>query len=89
MRQSFLAKSHDEKAKIVDFLPYIFLGLFFRNRGNCLATPIFLARIDEIAPSLRYCAYNIGDASAKQDLLAMRGGQHGLTGKSKCTLGYF
>merc|ERR1712223_971815 len=39
----------------------------------------YQARIDEIAPSLRYCAYNIGDASAKQDLLAMRGGQHGLT----------
>ena len=39
------------------------------------------ARIDEIAPSLRYCAYNIGDVTARQDLLAMRGGQHGLTGK--------
>ena len=36
----------------------------------------YQSRIDEIAPSLRYCAYNIGDkASAKQDLLAMRGGQ--------------
>ena len=38
----------------------------------------YQARIDEIAPSLRYCAYNIGDATAKQDLMAMRG-QHGLT----------
>jgi len=38
----------------------------------------YQARIDEIAPNLRFCAYNIGDASAKQDLLAMRGGQHGL-----------
>ena len=39
---------------------------------------MYQSRIDEIAPSLRYCAYNIGDASAKQDLLNMRG-QHGLT----------
>jgi len=39
---------------------------------------VYQSRIDEIAPSLRYCAYNIGDASAKQDLLNMRG-QHGLT----------
>ena len=38
----------------------------------------YQARIDEIAPSLRYCAYNIGDTTAKQDLMAMRG-QHGLT----------
>ena len=38
----------------------------------------YQARIDEIAPSLRYCAYNIGDVTAKQDLMAMRG-QHGLT----------
>ena len=39
---------------------------------------VYQSRIDEIAPSLRYCAYNIGDTSAKQDLLNMRG-QHGLT----------
>ena len=40
---------------------------------------VYQARIDEITPNLRYCAYNIGDVSAKQDLMAMRGGQHGLT----------
>ncbi len=39
---------------------------------------VYRGRIDEIAPSLRYCAYNIGDASARQDLLNMRGHQ-GLT----------
>ena len=39
---------------------------------------IYRVRIDEIAPSLRYCAYNIGDESARQDLLNMRGHQ-GLT----------
>jgi signal recognition particle subunit SRP68 len=39
---------------------------------------VYRGRIDEIAPSLRYCAYNIGDVSARQDLMAMRG-QHGLT----------
>ena len=29
---------------------------------------IYRSRMDEIVPSLRYCAYNIGDASAKMDL---------------------
>merc|ERR1712008_325076 len=46
--------------------------------GNEEEAASYQARIDEIAPNLRFCAYNIGDASAKQDLLAMRGGQHGL-----------
>ena len=36
--------------------------------------------MDEIIPNLRYCAYNIGDTSAKQDLLNLRssrmGGDH-------------
>jgi signal recognition particle subunit SRP68 len=35
---------------------------------------IYRGRIDEIVPSLRYCAYNIGDASARQDLLNMSRG---------------
>nr|CAG4643892.1 EOG090X04NF [Lepidurus arcticus] len=30
-------------------------------------------KLDELAPSLRYCAYNIGDVSAQDDLLKMRG----------------
>jgi len=38
---------------------------------------VYRTRMDEIVPSLRYCAYNIGDASAKQsmrtDLLNLRG----------------
>jgi len=38
---------------------------------------VYQGRIDEIAPSLRYCAYNIGDTTAKQDLLNMRGTKHG------------
>lgn len=29
--------------------------------------------MDELHPSLRYCAYNIGDESAAGDLLALRG----------------
>ena len=37
---------------------------------------VYRGRMDEIVPSLRYCAYNIGDASAKQDLLNMRGHTH-------------
>ena len=36
---------------------------------------IYRGRIEEIVPSLRYCAYNIGDASARQDLLNMTRGK--------------
>ncbi|XP_011876563.1 PREDICTED: signal recognition particle subunit SRP68 [Vollenhovia emeryi] len=34
---------------------------------------LYKARVEELAPSLRYCAYNIGDASAMDDLMQMRG----------------
>ncbi|XP_018050106.1 PREDICTED: signal recognition particle subunit SRP68 [Atta colombica] len=34
---------------------------------------IYKARVEELAPSLRYCAYNIGDISAMDDLMQMRG----------------
>ena len=34
---------------------------------------LYKARVDELAPSLRYCAYNIGDTSAIDDLMQMRG----------------
>lgn len=37
---------------------------------------IYRARIDELSPSLRYCAYNIGENASMNDLLEMRG--HGL-----------
>jgi signal recognition particle subunit SRP68 len=37
---------------------------------------LYRGRIDEIIPSLRYCAYNIGDASARQDLLNMSRGSN-------------
>lgn len=33
---------------------------------------IYQQRVDEIAPNLRYCAYNIGDETALQDLQKMR-----------------
>ena len=33
---------------------------------------IYQQRVDEIAPNLRYCAYNIGDESALEDLQKMR-----------------
>jgi len=39
---------------------------------------LFKQKMDEITPSLRYCAYNIGDTSAKGDLLSMRGGKAGM-----------
>ena len=38
---------------------------------------LFRQKMDEITPSLRYCAYNIGDSSAREDLLSMRGGGGG------------
>ncbi|XP_011314993.1 signal recognition particle subunit SRP68 [Fopius arisanus] len=34
---------------------------------------IYKARVEELAPSLRYCAYNVGDTSAIDDLMQMRG----------------
>ncbi|XP_014206574.1 signal recognition particle subunit SRP68 [Copidosoma floridanum] len=34
---------------------------------------IYKARVDELAPNLRYCAYNIGDTTAIDDLMQMRG----------------
>ena len=33
---------------------------------------IYLQRVDELSPSIRYCAYNIGDESAIEDLRQMR-----------------
>lgn len=33
---------------------------------------MYQQRVDEIAPNLRYCAYNIGDESAIIDLQKMR-----------------
>lgn len=33
---------------------------------------MYQQRVDEIAPNLRYCAYNIGDESALLDLQKMR-----------------
>ncbi|XP_057323807.1 signal recognition particle subunit SRP68 [Microplitis mediator] len=34
---------------------------------------IYKSRVEELAPSLRYCAYNVGDESAIDDLMQMRG----------------
>lgn len=34
---------------------------------------LYRQKMEEIVPNLRYCAYNVGDASARQDLLGMRG----------------
>jgi signal recognition particle subunit SRP68 len=38
---------------------------------------IYLQRVADLAPNIRYCEYNIGDDSAIEDLRAMRlkGGQ--------------
>lgn len=38
---------------------------------------LYTQRVDELAPSLRFCAYNIGDESAIDDLLKMRSQGHG------------
>lgn len=40
---------------------------------------VYNAKADELKPQLRYCAYNIGDASAVEDLRAMRLRQAGGT----------
>ncbi|KAF7989372.1 hypothetical protein HCN44_008046 [Aphidius gifuensis] len=34
---------------------------------------IYKSRVEELAPNLRYCAYNIGDTTAIDDLMQMRG----------------
>ncbi|XP_063362163.1 signal recognition particle subunit SRP68 [Cydia amplana] len=34
---------------------------------------VYKQKVEELKPSLRYCAYNIGDQSAAGDLVAMRG----------------
>ena len=39
--------------------------------------PLYLQRVDELSPSLRYCAYNIGDDSSIEDLLNMRSKGYG------------
>ncbi len=33
---------------------------------------IYLQRVEELSPNIRYCAYNIGDESAVDDLRQMR-----------------
>lgn len=33
---------------------------------------MYLQRVAEIEPNIRYCAYNIGDDSALKDLMQMR-----------------
>lgn len=34
---------------------------------------VYKQRVDELSPSLRYCAYNVGDETAIDDLLKLRG----------------
>lgn len=33
---------------------------------------VYLKRVDEISPNIRYCAYSIGDETAIKDLMQMR-----------------
>jgi len=33
---------------------------------------LYLQRVSEIEPNIRYCAYNIGDSTALKDLQQMR-----------------
>uniref|UniRef100_A0A2M4AAH0 Signal recognition particle subunit SRP68 n=1 Tax=Anopheles triannulatus TaxID=58253 RepID=A0A2M4AAH0_9DIPT len=37
--------------------------------------PVYRAKVDELKPSLRYCAYNVGENASVKDLLEMRTGQ--------------
>lgn len=34
--------------------------------------PLYRSRVEELAPSLRYCSYNIGEENDVGDLLTMR-----------------
>ena len=50
---------------------------------------IYLQRCEEISPNIRYCAYNIGDESAINDLMQMRlksGREDALTSKLDVSL---
>lgn len=38
---------------------------------------LYRQRCEELAPSLRYCAYNIGDETAIDDLMTLRSQAHG------------
>ncbi|XP_050084135.1 signal recognition particle subunit SRP68 [Anopheles aquasalis] len=37
--------------------------------------PVYRAKVEELKPSLRYCAYNVGENASVNDLLEMRTGQ--------------
>ena len=52
---------------------------FFRTIYSSLSSAfvdevkeIYLQRVEEITPNMRYCEYNIGDDSAVGDLMQMR-----------------
>ena len=36
------------------------------------AQTYYLQRVDEIVPNIRYCNYNLGDESARKDLIDMK-----------------
>lgn len=45
---------------------------------------VYIQRVEEISPNIRFCAYNIGDESAVADLMQMRlksGQEDGLTSR--------
>ena len=66
---------------LVNAFPLILTNPLFRTIYEKLSATlgedeavIYKQRMSDIAPSLRFCAYNSGDDCAKQDLLNMRAG---------------
>ena len=54
---------------------FFFYRTIYEKLGSALVDEmkdIYLQRVEEISPNIRYCAYNIGDESAINDLMQMR-----------------
>lgn len=65
---------------------YSSVKTIYENLGKAFTEDIqalYLQRVSEIEPNIRYCAYNIGDESAIEDLMQMRreAGEGGLSGE--------
>lgn len=55
--------------------------MVYENLVNALPEEeqfVYKSKVDELTPSLRYCAYNIGGNANMDDLIKMRGGRQGL-----------
>ena len=54
---------------------YYFYRTIYENLAKAFSEEmqsLYLQRVSEIEPNIRYCAYNIGDETAIEDLMQMR-----------------